>query len=230
MTPRPINSDADSTSETWAALLAHWTAVAQAASALPADDDHAARWRASVAPMIALQAIVFALADLARLDPTQRAVGVDRSGVLVPDHARALSEAWRGQAMPRSLFELLGDARAALDAAAHLGQAFVVRGGADRFVMPDLGRAIALRARAGSIDAVRFALAADVGTELGPGVPAAFFSPVAPQLESAVTAPAQVYETRDGGVRRLEVAPYLGELRAGRPLLRVVVADGRLLV
>ena len=102
----------------WSILLARWTRFAQAALALPEDASGDA-WRASVESIIALQAVTFALGDLHLLPVDERALSVDRAGVLIVKHERALTRAWHNQAPPPSVRELIDDARRALGAARH---------------------------------------------------------------------------------------------------------------
>jgi hypothetical protein len=102
---------------TWAALLGHWAAFAQASKGLPRNVE-GERWRAAVAPIIELQAVTFALGDIDKLKlPGERAVGVDTAQILIRKDAAALHELWRGEELPREVVILMDDARAALAAA-----------------------------------------------------------------------------------------------------------------
>ena len=101
---------------TWAVLLGRWTDFARAAVALPRDAD-GDRWRASVAPVIGLQAVTFALGDLDRLEPAERALGLDRAEVLIGRYSGELHEHWRGVPMHGELVRLIEDAMAALASA-----------------------------------------------------------------------------------------------------------------
>jgi hypothetical protein len=94
---------------TWAALLGRWIEFAKSALALP-DDDPGGRLRRCVPDIIMLQAVWFSLANLEELDPAERALGLDRAGVLVEKHTAALEETWRGVEMPLALRELISDA------------------------------------------------------------------------------------------------------------------------
>ncbi|GAB4547827.1 MAG: hypothetical protein Tsb0013_07960 [Phycisphaerales bacterium] len=100
----------------WALLLSHWTSWARHSVALPENPEGQA-WRASVAPVIGLQAHVFALAELDRLPEDERALGLDRASAGIDAHERALRDAWAGRAMPEGVADLLIDARTALRAA-----------------------------------------------------------------------------------------------------------------
>ena len=214
---------------TWSALLAHWTAFARAAVALPETDD-APRWRRAVVPIITLQAVVHALGELDRLPTDERALAVDRAGVLIREHAGALSRAWGAEALPEKLLELLSDAREAHAAAAALGTHWLVAG--DRFVMPALDGLIA-----GLLDG-GFAgdlLGAPPGSILFRGEPALFARPgVVPvpdglQRSERDAPPLQVYRQTDaetGLAVRDVVAPLLTALPPGRPMLVPLVEAG----
>ena len=96
---------------TWAVMLGRWVTFARSAVALPTEGD-GGRLRASVADLIMLQAVWFALRQLGELDADERAVGLDRARVLIDRHAGALRERW-GEAMPAMMRELIEDAEGA---------------------------------------------------------------------------------------------------------------------
>ena len=103
---------------TWAVMLGRWVEFAKAAVALPGDE-MGGRWRAVVPDVICLQAVWFALQHLEDLAADERALGLDRAGVLVERHAGALRSRWGGgDEMPEMLAELIEEAEAALAAAA----------------------------------------------------------------------------------------------------------------
>ncbi|MEX2214992.1 MAG: hypothetical protein WD768_12735 [Phycisphaeraceae bacterium] len=93
---------------TWAVLLGRWLDFARSAIALPTDGD-GQRMRESVADVIMLQAVWFALKNLGDLDAAEKALGIDRAEVLVEKHASALKERWQDR-MPESMKELIADA------------------------------------------------------------------------------------------------------------------------
>lgn len=101
---------------TWAALLAQWLDFARASVALPADAE-GDRWRASVAPIINLQAVTFALADLDSLNPDERSLGLDRAEWLICGTVEKLNRLWRGQPCNPLIEEIIRDARRALQIA-----------------------------------------------------------------------------------------------------------------
>ena len=105
---------------TWAVLLGRWVDFARAAVGLP-DDEAGRRTRESVADIVTLQAVRFALDELDELDDEQQAIGLDRAGILVERAIEALERRWEGAAMPGTLIELMDDAQEAL---AHAAAAF----------------------------------------------------------------------------------------------------------
>ncbi len=98
---------------TWAVLLGQWVDFARSAVVLP--DDQAGRaLRGSVADIIALQAVWFALHHLDELDADERAFGIARAEVLIERHAGAVAQRWGGAELPGELAALIDDARSAL--------------------------------------------------------------------------------------------------------------------
>ena len=93
---------------TWAIMLATWVEFARSALSLP-DDADGRRMRDSVNDIIMLQAVWFALGDLGELDADERALGLDRAGVLIEKHGGALEARWGGD-MPELLAEMIQDA------------------------------------------------------------------------------------------------------------------------
>lgn len=101
---------------TWAALLGRWLDFARASVALPGDAE-GRRWNASVAPIITLQAVAFALGQLNGLPEDERALGLDRAEILLRQESGRLNATWRGEPMPALLIELMQDASHALRSA-----------------------------------------------------------------------------------------------------------------
>ena len=99
----------DSEKLTWAALLGRWVEFARSAVALP-KDAAGERLRDSVADIIALQAVWFALQHLGELDADERALGLDRAAVLIDKHVAALRRRFGGESLPPQLQELVSDA------------------------------------------------------------------------------------------------------------------------
>jgi hypothetical protein len=217
-------------------LLAHWTQFARAAVSLPRDIE-GDRWRATVAPAIALQAITFAVGDLESLPPSHRPLALDMAGVLARRHAGELNQAWRAVEMPPKITELIHDTLAAIADAGARGCEWSVA--SPRFVMPSL------ESWAQSLHSAGFEgelLAALPGTILFAGEPAIFLRPsppdsaplppLAPSLTRAIRSPRQVYRQLDiAGARVVRdlIAPLDGDLPPGRPLLAHVIQSGRLI-
>ncbi|MCA9290317.1 MAG: hypothetical protein KDA25_04255 [Phycisphaerales bacterium] len=206
----------------WPALLAHWMDVARASLALP-DDDAGDRWRASVTPLITLQAVTFALGDLARVPPDGRPFARDQADVLVSGAASRLDAAWRGATMPESLLEIAADARLALLAALYAGTVELVWPGPEPMEMP----AIEVAASQGTVAVMM------PGTRVMAGEPVAWFNEhpavdIPGCLASETAMPRQVYRQidADGRVTGDVVAPVEGELPPGLPLLVPLVRDG----
>lgn len=214
---------------TWAALLARWVQLAQAAAALPPSQD-ADRWKASVAPAIGLHAIAMALAELDLLPDDERALGIDRAGVLIPDFARRVHDAWGNVPLPSRLAELIDDARRALTDATAAGVHWLVA--VPRLVMPSVA------ARARELVASGFdgdLLAAPPGTILFENEPALFVRPNAdmrfPGLQRSArnSPPLQIYRqiSQDGTrVERDLVTPLHDSLPPGRPILTPLIENG----
>lgn len=98
---------------TWPALLARWTAFAQAGVALPRDA-HGDRWRAATAPIIGLHAVIMALRDVPLLpDAGERSLALVRARVLVQRHTEELGALWSVEPMPGEVRGLIEEARTA---------------------------------------------------------------------------------------------------------------------
>lgn len=102
---------------TWPALLAHWTAFAQASLALPKNAE-GERWRDAVPAIIGLQAIGHALGEVDRIGAEGGpAAALDLAAVGIHKHAGLLRELWQGEPLHEELATMIDDARAALAAA-----------------------------------------------------------------------------------------------------------------
>ena len=97
---------------TWAVLLAQWTEFARSAVALP-EAGEAGLVRASVADIIALQAVWFALSHLEELSKEERSLGLDRAGVLIARQGNAIRSRLKDTPLPGELAELIADAESA---------------------------------------------------------------------------------------------------------------------
>lgn len=233
----PVRSAADGSSATgappdpatWAALLARWVEFARAAVSLPTDDE-GNRWRRAVPPIITLQAVTHALAEIDRLPPGEQALALDRGEVLIRDNAAALNRIWGVDPLAEALLELIDDARLAHDAAASRGRHWIVT--ESRFVMPALDGALNALLGAGFSGDLLGALP---GTILFEGEPALMARPDAdlaiPGLRRSdgATPACQVYRQigpETGRVERDLVAPLHASLPAGRPLLVPLIKGG----
>lgn len=127
--------DTENRALTWASLLAHWTDLARSALALP-DTPDGDRWKRAVAPIIGLQAVTHALAELDRLVPEERPLALDRAESLLDRHERELRTAWAEDPLDERLDEIIGDARAAFAAAASFGLEWTVGAGGLRAEHP----------------------------------------------------------------------------------------------
>ena len=98
---------------TWSVLLGRWVEFARSALALP-DDEPGRVLRESVADIITLQAVWFALQHLDELDHDERSLGIARAEVLIDKHAHAIHARWCSRDMPDELSRLIEDARTTL--------------------------------------------------------------------------------------------------------------------
>lgn len=105
---------------TWAVLLGRWVEFARSAVGLP-KTGQGQRMRESVADIIMLQAVYFALQHVGELEKEERALGLDRAQVLIEKHTAALEQRWEGETMPGLLRELIADAQRQLRKAAGRG-------------------------------------------------------------------------------------------------------------
>lgn len=160
---------------TWTALLGRWIEFAQASVALPDDDRDAANWKASVAPIINLQAVTFALGDLEHLPESEHALARDKAAILIERSESELLAIWNseeneaitatfGEVLPEQIDELLEDALLALERAGWINGRIAIWPGPGVLTMPevDLGD----RPRAGTV------LLAAPGTLIMPNEPA----------------------------------------------------------
>lgn len=231
---------------TWPTLLAGWTEFAQSAVSLP-DTGDGGRWKQSVAPAIALHAIAMALTELARLDPEERPLAMDRAEMAIREHAAALNAAWRAEPMPESLTDLIDEARLAFETALHEGLEWTVE--SDRFVglhpgdlaekLLDAGFVGEVLIPAPGVTLFKASVAATARERDGGPVDDEITALVQSFLRKcegkvckhpAVSLPLrQVYRQFDfakGGPVRDLVAPVVGDLPPGQPLLVPVVSGG----
>jgi len=212
---------------TWTALLAKWMDFARASLAAPKDAE-GDRWRAAVPAVINLQAVTFALADLARLPEEERPLGRDRAELLIRENTAKLHDIWRGEPMPDSLLEISADARAALERSAYAGAVELIWEGPHSMVMP----AVPIGDETGTLAVMQ------PGTIVMPGEPVAWWverdgGPIIHALpgcrQSEVSVPRQVYRQLDeqGRITDDVVAPIMADLHPGMPLLVPLFEQGR---
>lgn len=102
--PEPLEPDR----MTWAVLLARWTDFARSAIALP-EIGETGLVRQSVTDIITLQAVWFALRQMDELSASERAIGLDRAGVLIARHRGAIEARFGNTPPPEGLRSLLDD-------------------------------------------------------------------------------------------------------------------------
>ena len=150
----------------WAALLGKWMDFAKASTALPATGE-GQQWRDSVAPMITLQGITFAMAELEQVDASQRLLGWDRGELLVDQASMELDECW-GPNLPSSILETIQSAESSLtEVIARFTPVLVAESGE-----PSLMPAVPLLEPLGASAVVA------PGTTVMPGAPIAWWSEV----------------------------------------------------
>jgi len=230
---------------TWATLLAGWIEFAQSAVALP-DDASGQRWKDSVAPAIGLHAIAMALGELHTLEHDERALAMDKAELAIKGHARELGEVWGAEPMPGSLIELVEDAKVSWECSLHEGVVWCAAG--ERFVSDHpgpIGMALREAGFAGEV------FVSTPGIPLFRGAPVAWcrersggmpdervvglIDGFLRSCEGAVGDPQlmrpihQVYRQFDfarGGASKDLVAPVIGDLPSGQPLLVSVICGG----
>lgn len=89
-------------------MLGRWVDFARSATVLPTEGKEGLL-RSSVTDIIALQAVWFALAHLDELASDQRLLGLDRSQILIDQHAEALVSRFASD-MPSAIAKLIDDA------------------------------------------------------------------------------------------------------------------------
>ncbi|MFG0275160.1 MAG: hypothetical protein ACF8QF_08885 [Phycisphaerales bacterium] len=230
--PQPHDNSPAAASDglSWSVLLARWTEFAQASLALPRTEE-GDRWRSAVPPIIGLQALAFALADLGRLAPGDRPLALERAEAGISAHARDLHALWAGEPLPESIAEVIDDARAALRLVATAGNEWRVA--ASDFIAPDPAPIARAALDAGFTGDLWLALP---GTRLAEGAPCAFARPEWPRLAiDAADGPhwspqRQIYRQpgADQRAARDIILPVEAGLPAGRPLLVPVIEAGRI--
>jgi len=213
-------------------MIAKWTEFAQASIALPADQE-GPRWKACVAPIITMQAIVAALGELDQLPRSHRPVAIDAAEALLREQLALVHEAWNGELIPDSITELIEESRRAIFDAQHLGVEWRVID--ERIDAPNLQPIAEMLIEAGFRGDLH---AVHAGTALFCGAPVAFFRPA---LEAnppdgcaavEVVGPRQCYrqidEATGSPIRDVVTGPG-DPLQPGAPLLSPLIVEGVLL-
>jgi len=226
---------------TWAALLGRCTELARASAALPAEGEPG-RWRDAVPSIVTLHSVTHALGELDELDDADRPVALDQAEILCREASTKLHGLWRGEPLPETLSELVGDSRVAFEMAANAGVEWLAREpvaleSPDALVAGLLGDGFAGElfvltpgVTVGAGAPVAFARAPGgagpseahakrIGRHLGKG---------AGEAERIAT-PRQVYRQLDfatGRATRDLVVPMHEDLPPGQPLLALVIEGG----
>lgn len=127
---------ASESADAWTALLAHATQLAQAARAWP-EDGAGGRMRASVAPLVQLQAVTIAMDRLEEIARGRRAYARDQADLLVGRACETLRRTWHGEPMPESFLEAMSQARRAISDALYAGLRGLRWPGPGAMVVPD---------------------------------------------------------------------------------------------
>lgn len=121
--------------DAWTALLAQAGQLAAASRAWPRDDQ-GDRMRASVTPLVQLQAVGIAMGQLDRLPPASRAYARDQAEVLVQRSCEALRHAWHGESMPTWMLDIMAAARESITASLYAGLRGLRWNGVQPMVVP----------------------------------------------------------------------------------------------
>ena len=209
----------------WAALLGRWMDFARASTALP-QTRTGDQWRASVAPMITLQAVTFALSELEQVEPSERLLGWDRGEMLCQEAMETLDGVW-GPKAPSEIVETLEQAEAALEDVLNRFSLVLIHDQQDSSIMPPLD----------IIEPVGACTVAAAGTPIMPGSPMAWWAEVEldqvramplPGVLQLLRCPVQVWRCRDDQNRFIEdvVTDLQAECDGGLPLLVPRVLEG----
>ncbi|NBV65117.1 MAG: hypothetical protein EBR71_11785 [Planctomycetes bacterium] len=121
--------------DAWTALLAQAGQLAAASRAWPRDAE-GDRMRASVTPLVQLQAVRIAMEQLDRLPAASRAYARDQAEVLVQRSCEALRHAWHGEPMPAWMLDIMAASRDSIAASLYAGLRGLRWNGAQPMVVP----------------------------------------------------------------------------------------------
>ncbi|MBL9141069.1 MAG: hypothetical protein JNK53_04320 [Phycisphaerae bacterium] len=219
MQPNDSGRAIDSDALAWTALLSHWTEYARAAMALPKDAS-GQRWRAAVPHVITLQALGYALDELARVPAEDRSLARDRAALAIRAAAQSLCELWGGEPLPDSLLTLVETTERSWRSSGLLALTELFWPGPEDLVMPSLPEPGGVDTPGGTL------LAMAPGTVVLAGEPVAIFADrPAPQVDGAVRRPVaeltQLFRTFDAAGRWTGTVrvPVDAEAPHGVPLL-----------
>jgi hypothetical protein len=203
--------------DAWTALLAHATQLASAARAWGEGAD-GARLRASVAPLVQLQAVTLAMSQIDRLAPDHRAYARDQAELLQRAACASLRTAWGGEPMPDTVLQAMADARQSIANALYAGLRCLRWNGPGSLVVPAWPSSAAeVRGTLALMEAGTIALAGEVVAWWAGREPLACVGCAEQPLE----APVQVYRRFDASGRYESSAtvPLHEGLPAGMPML-----------
>lgn len=211
--------------DAWTSLLAQATHVAAASRAWPRDAE-GDRLRASVTPLVQLQAVCIAMGQLDRVPAASRAYARDQAEVLVQRSCETLRQAWRGEPMPTWMLDVMAAARESIAASLYAGLRALRWVGARPLVVP---------AWTQDLTAARGTLAVmEPGTIALPGECIAWWAEredltCAGCEVQAMAAPVQVYRRFDEAGRYAGSAevPLHDPLPAGMPMLVPLFVAGQ---
>lgn len=110
----------------WIALVARWTELARASRVIPATNE---RLRASIAPIITMEANTAALQEITRISEADRPHARALAEISIRTAAQELDRLWRGEEWPAEFFDACEAAERALRNALYAGlEALVVEG------------------------------------------------------------------------------------------------------
>ena len=209
----------------WAALLGRWMEFAQASAALPSTRE-GDQWRASVSPMITLQAVTFALSEMEQVAVSDRMLGWDRSEMLCDEAIEQLDQVW-GPGAPPELMEVVEQAESALVDVLGRFSLVLIHDREDVLIMPSME----------IIETAGACTVAAEGTPIMPGAPMAWWADVEldqvrtlelPGVLQLLRSPVQVWRCRDQQEVFCEdvVTDLDSECEDGLPLLVPRVLEG----
>ena len=209
---------------TWTGLLGHWLEYARASTTWTGPEG--AAWREAVPTIIRLQAVTFALEDLARLPRDERAWARDKADVLIEQSVAELRAIWSDGPLPDEAATIVETARNTLDRSIYATLRELIHRGTGPLVVPSLVDLDAIEEAGGTLSLMM------PGTIAMPGEPIGWWADrddlsLPDCVVESRAAPRQVYRQIDdtGMIERDLIAP-LDDLPPGMPLIVPLLADG----